>query len=107
VRAIFAEREEGSMRLRRGFQIRKDERLLVVDDVITRGGSVGELIELVRSREGVPVGIAVVVDRSGGDLRWEVPLKSLIQLEMITHRPQECPLCRADIPLIKPGSRAR
>jgi len=104
-RAIFAERESGVMRLRRDFRIRPGERVLVVDDVMTRGGSVGETLQVVRSSAGEAVGIAVVVDRSGGDLDWEEPLRSLIRMEAVTYPPEECPLCRDGLPLVKPGSR--
>lgn len=107
VRAIFAERESGQMRLRRGFRIEEGERALVVDDVMTRGGSVGETLAVVRERGGRVVGIAVVVDRSGGDVRWPVPLRSLARLQAVTYRPEECPLCRDKMPLVKPGSRER
>lgn len=105
VRALFAERESGTMRLRRGFQIQPGERILVVDDVMTRGGSVGETAGVVRERAGEVVGIAVVVDRSGGDVRWEVPLRSLVRMEVVTYTSEACPLCRDGLPLVKPGSR--
>jgi len=104
-RAIFAERESGIMRLRRGFRIGPGERVLVVDDVMTRGGSVGEILDVVRASAGQAAGIAVVVDRSGGSLDWEVPLRSLIRMEAVTYPPQECPLCREGLPVVKPGSR--
>jgi orotate phosphoribosyltransferase len=107
VRAIFAERESGTMRLRRGFRIEPEERVLVADDVITRGGSVGETLEVVKASAGEAVGIAVVVDRSGGDLNWDVPLRSLLRMEAVTYPPEECPLCRDGLPVVKPGSRKR
>ena len=106
-RAIFAEREAGIMRLRRGFLIRPEERVLVVDDVMTRGGSVRETLAVVQKSAGVAVGIAVVVDRSGGDLQGEVPLRSLIRMEAVTYPPQDCPLCRDGLPAVKPGSRKK
>ncbi len=106
-RAIFAEREAGIMRLRRGFLIRPEERVLVVDDVMTRGGSVRETLAVVQASAGVAVGIAVVVDRSGGDLQWEVPLRSLVRMEAVTYPPQDCPLCRDGLPVVKPGSRKK
>jgi orotate phosphoribosyltransferase len=105
VRALFAERESGVMCLRRGFRIEPGERVLVVDDVMTRGGSVGETLDAVRDSAGQAVGIAVVVDRSGGDLRWDVPLRSLMRIEAVTYPPEDCPLCRDGMPLVKPGSR--
>jgi orotate phosphoribosyltransferase len=106
-RGIFAERESGVMRLRRGFRIEPGERVLVADDVMTRGGSVRETLEAVRRSAGQAVGIAVVVDRSGGDLDWAVPLRSLIRMEAVTYSPQDCPLCRDGRPVVKPGSRRR
>jgi len=93
------------MRLRRGFQIQPGERILVVDDVMTRGGSIGETAGVVREWAGEVAGIAVVVDRSGGDVHWEVPLRSLVRMKAITHAPEKCPLCRDGVPLTKPGSR--
>jgi len=105
VRAIFAEREDGIMRLRRGFRIEAGERILVVDDVMTRGGSVRETLRVVQESAGQAVGVAVVVDRSGGDLDWEVDLRSLMRIEAVTYRPEDCPLCRDNLPVIKPGSR--
>jgi len=104
-RAVFAEREEGIMRLRRGFRIRPGERVLVADDVMTRGGSVRETLGVVRESDGRAVGIAVVVDRSGGDLDWEVDLRSLLRMQAVTYPPEDCPLCRDQLPLVKPGSR--
>jgi orotate phosphoribosyltransferase len=105
VRAIFGEREGGRMTLRRGFHIDKGERVLVVDDVMTRGGSVREVLGAVSIAGGSVVGIGVVVDRSGGNLRWDVPLRSLAQLDAVTHQADDCPLCGEKLPLVKPGSR--
>jgi len=95
------------MTLRRGFHIEKGERILVVDDVMTRGGSVSDVLQAVAVAGGVAVGIGVVMDRSGGDLKWNVPLRSLAKLEAVTHSAEECPLCREKMPLVKPGSRER
>jgi orotate phosphoribosyltransferase len=105
VRAIFGERESGRMRLRRGFGIRTGERILVVDDVMTRGGSVGEVLQAVGTAGAEVAGIVVVVDRSGGEVHWDVPLRSLLQIQAINYPPEECPLCRQQVPLVKPGSR--
>jgi orotate phosphoribosyltransferase len=105
VRAVFAERESGAMHLRRGFRIEPGERVLAVDDVMTRGGSVSEILRVVQESAGRAVGIAVVVDRSGGDLNWQVPLRSLLRMEAVTYPPKGCPLCREKRPLVKPGSR--
>ncbi len=114
-RAIFTERENGRMALRRGFQINKGEKVLVVEDVITTGGSTQEVIDVVRNADGQVVGIAALVDRSGGKIRlrldfggqakFKFPLVSLVKLGIENYKPQECPLCKKNIPLVKPGSR--
>lgn len=106
-RSLFAEREDGIMRLRRGFKIEEGEKVLVVEDVITTGGSVSEIIEIVKEYKGEIVGIAGIVDRSGGKVKFEYPLKTLLTLNIENYEPHECPLCKEGIPLIKPGSRKR
>ena len=106
VRAVYAEREErGSARVfRRGFQIARDERVLVVDDIMTTGGSVQETIDAVRTSGGEVIGAAVIVDRSGGDAEIGVPLHALWSLDIPTYAAQECPLCDRGIALVKPGT---
>lgn len=106
-RALFAERADGVMQLRRGFVIAPDERTLVVEDVITTGGSVEEVAALVRSAGGHVVGFAVLVDRSAGRVHLEAPLAALITLDLPVFRADACPQCREGVPLRKPGSRAR
>lgn len=105
VRALFAERENGAMTLRRGFEIKPGSRVLVVEDVITTGGSVKEVIEVVRSVGGEVVGVASVVDRSGGKALFDVPFKSAIKIDIDTYEPSDCPLCKAGSEAVKPGSR--
>lgn len=105
VRALFAERENGKMTLRRGFEIKAGSRVLVVEDVITTGGSVKEVIDLVRAVGGEVVGVASVVDRSGGKALFDVPFKSAMKIEIDTYEPEECPMCKAGSEAIKPGSR--
>ncbi len=105
VRFIFAEKEEGRLALRRGFQISPAERVLVVEDVITQGGRVQETLEIVRTRGGEVVGVAVLVDRSGGRVDFGVPIFSLIQLEVETFAPDQLPPDLAALPAVKPGSR--
>jgi orotate phosphoribosyltransferase len=105
VRAIFAERESGQMVLRRGFRIQRGERVLVIEDVMTTGGSTGDVMDVVEAQGGRVVGVGVVVDRSGGKVSWEVPVQSLAQLDAVNYHPEECPLCRDKVPLVKPGSR--
>jgi orotate phosphoribosyltransferase len=104
-RAIFTEREGGSMALRRGFEIQKGERVLVVEDVITTGGSLAEVIALVKALGGEIAGAACIVDRSGGRADLGVEVFSLIQLNIETMPPERCALCRQGAPLVKPGSR--
>ena len=105
VRAIFTERENGTMTLRRSFEINKGERVLVVEDVTTTGGSVREVINIVRERGGEIVGVGVLIDRSGGHLDFGVKMKSLLTLDIKSYQPEDCPLCKKGIPITKPGSR--
>jgi len=105
-RAIFAEREEERMRLRRGFRIEPGQRVLLAEDVVTTGGSLREVLALVREAGAEVVGVAALVDRtSGRDPGFEMPLTALVQLDVPTHVPEECPLCREGVPVVKPGSR--
>ncbi|MDH5174857.1 MAG: orotate phosphoribosyltransferase [Elusimicrobiota bacterium] len=109
-RAIFCEREEGKMKLRRGFKIEKGERVTVVEDVITTGGSVKEIMEIVRKMGGKVEGTGAIVDRRKASLSDEpgtpnLSLKSLLRIDIKTYSPGECPLCKQGIPLQKPGSR--
>ena len=106
-RTIFAEREGGVMRLRRGFLVRPGEKVLVTEDVVTTGGSVKEVIDLVGENGGEVVGVGVVVDRSAGRFTLEVPFVPLLQMDVVVHQPDECPLCDEGIPIVKPGSRRR
>ena len=105
VRALFTERENGIMRLRRGFALSPGERVLVVEDVITTGGSVREVLAVVQEFEAVPGGVGVLVDRTGGTVDFGLPQNSIIQLHIQAYEAQECPLCAQGIPAIKPGSR--
>ena len=105
VRAIFAERESGSMTLRRGFAVEKGERVLVVEDVITTGGSVREVVDALGEMGAEVVGVGVIIDRSGGKARFDVPFRPLARLEVKTFNEDDCPLCRRSEPVCKPGSR--
>lgn len=104
-RGLFAEREEGKMALRRGFQVSPGEKVLVVEDVITTGGSIKEVIQLLQGGGAEVVGAASFVDRSGGVVDLGVPFKGLLKVEIETFSPGDCPLCHQGIPLEKPGSR--
>ncbi len=105
VRSIFAERENGAFTLRRGFEIKKGERVLVVEDVTTTGGTTKEVIDMARVYGGVVVGATSIVDRSGGSIDLGVPFKPLVIMDFDTYSPDECPLCSQGVPYIKPGSR--
>ena len=105
VRALFAERVNGELTLRRGFTIKPGERILVVEDVITTGKSTRETIEVVKKAGGVAVAAASLVDRSGGKAELGVPYKSLVTLDVPSYTALECPLCKAGSTPIKPGSR--
>lgn len=104
-RAIFTERENGKMTLRRGFTIKPGERVLIVEDIVTTGGSVKEVLEVVREHGGIAVGVGLLVDRSGGTVDFGIPAKSLLQLQVQTYSPDDCPLCREQIPMTKRGSK--
>ena len=105
VKNIFAERENGSMTLRRGFEIPKGSKVLVVEDVITTGGSVKEVIDLVNRVGGEVIGVGVFVDRSNGTVDFGVKLHSILSVDVQSYEAENCPLCQNDIPIIKPGSR--
>jgi orotate phosphoribosyltransferase len=105
VRSIFTERENGVMKLRRGFDLVPGERVLVVEDVITTGGSVREAIAAVEALGGEVAGVGVLVDRSNGTIDFGVRTEALLVTEVITYQPEECPLCQQGSPAIKPGSR--
>lgn len=105
-RFIFVEKDDnGKLTLRRGFKIATGERILVVEDVITKGGRVQETLDIVRVNGGQVTGIAVVVDRSGGMVSFDVPIQSLGQLHVETLDPCNCSLCEQGLPLHKPGSK--
>ena len=105
VRAIFTERENGKMTLRRSFEIKEGEKVIVVEDVTTTGSSVREVIDIVNSRKGKVVGVGVLIDRSGGKVNFGVKTEKLLTVDIKTFLPEECPLCKKGIPVVKPGSR--
>ncbi len=103
---IFAERENGEMTLRRGFSIEKGTKVVVVEDVVTTGGSVKEVVKLVQSMGAEVVAVASLVDRSNGNVDFGVKYVNLISMEVVSYEADECPLCKeGKIELIKPGSR--
>jgi orotate phosphoribosyltransferase len=104
-RALFAERQDGVMKLRRGFQIKAGERALVVEDVITTGGSTREVMQIVEQHGGKTAGIGSLIDRSGGRVDLEAPRHALAVIEVPSYKPEDCPLCKAGSTAVKPGSR--
>ncbi len=105
-RCLFGEREDGVMRLRRGFEIRPGERCLAVEDVMTTGGSTREVIKVVEDAGGMLMGVGALIDRSGGAATFAVKKAALATLTVPTYKPEDCPLCKAGTPAVKPGSRA-
>ncbi len=104
-RNIFAERVDGAMTLRRGFALQPGERVLVVEDTVTTGGSVREVIELCQKQGAVVAGVGSVVDRSGGAVDFGVPFRSVYRAVIESWTPDECPLCARGLAIDKPGSR--
>lgn len=105
-RALFAERQDGEMTLRRGFVISETDRVLVVEDVLTTGGSTRETMQVVKAAGGQVVGAAAIVDRSGpARARFDVPFAALVEIDLPTYEPSVCPLCKQGLPVMKPGSR--
>ncbi len=108
VRSIFTERKEGQMLLRRNFEIKKGEKAIVCEDVVTTGGSTKEVMDIVTSQGGETLAVASLVNRSGReDVFGKIPLFSLYQINIQTYQPQECPLCKKGIPVTKPGSKQK
>src|SRR3954452_23795865 len=106
VRAIFAERQDGTLLLRRGFTLAPDDRVLVVEDVITTGGSTRETIAVVEKAGAHVVGTAAIIDRGSDPGRLNFPLQTLVRMEVPAYSPESCPLCASGLPVTKPGSRA-
>lgn len=103
-RAIFTERENGKMTFRRGFTLHEGERVLIVEDIVTTGGSIREVIDVVKEHGGIPVAVSMLVDRSGGKATFgDVPSTALLHMDVQTYKPDECPLCKAGIPMTKRG----
>jgi orotate phosphoribosyltransferase len=104
-RAIFAERQDGVLSLRRGFNVAPNDRVLVIEDVLTTGGSTRETMQVAKAAGGQVIGAASVVDRSGGTVRFDVPFSALLDVSLATYEPGDCPLCAQGLPVVKPGSR--
>jgi len=111
-RAIFAERQDGALMLRRGFTLSETDRVLVVEDVLTTGGSTRETMQVAKASGAQVVGAASIVDRSGlstaagqAAAQFDVPFHSLLVIDLPTYEPDRCPLCAQGLPVVKPGSR--
>ena len=104
-RAIFAERQDGQFTLRRGFVLDQRDRVLVVEDVLTTGTSTRETIDVATKAGALVVGVASIVDRSGGRLRFDVPYRALLEHVLPTYESEQCPLCAQGLAAVKPGSR--
>ncbi len=107
VPCIFSERKEGEMQLRRGFAVSPGQKVLVVEDVVTTGGSVKEVIRLLEEREANIVAIGSLVDRSGEINPFKYPYRALMKIDIQSYSPDECALCKQGIPAVKPGSRTQ
>jgi len=106
VRAMFAERVDGKFVLRRGFALAPNEQVLIVEDVLTTGGSVREIAEMVESSGAHVAGFAALADRSGSRMQLPATTHALLKLQsLVTYQPDQCALCEQNFPLIKPGSR--
>ena len=105
VKNVFAERENGKMTFRRGFEIEKGMNILVMEDVVTTGGSVKEVMELIANIGANVVGVGCLVDRSNGKVDLGVRLEAILSMEVKSYEQENCPICRQGLPLVKPGSR--
>jgi len=105
VPALFAERQDGALMLRRGFTLAPGDRVLVVEDVLTTGGSTRETMQVAQASGALVVGVASIVDRSNGAARFDAPFASLLAVDLPTYQPDACPLCAKGLPVVKPGSR--
>jgi len=106
VRAIFAERQDGALTLRRGFALDPGEKVIVVEDVVTTGGSTRETMDVARAAGAIVVGACAIVDRSGGKQGLDVPFHALLPMDVKTYQPDDCPLCKQGLSVVKPGSRS-
>jgi orotate phosphoribosyltransferase len=105
IRAIFAERQDGKLTLRRGFTLEKSDRVVVVEDVITTGGSTRETIASAETSGASVLGAAAIIDRGSDPGRLNIPLQALVRMEVPAYAPEACPMCAKGSPVTKPGSR--
>ena len=102
---VFAERQNGEMTFRRGFTVPKGAKVLVVEDVVTTGGSVKEVVTLLQSMGADVAGVGCIVDRSNGNVHFGVPFEAVLSMEVVSYDAEDCPLCKKGLPAVKPGSR--
>ena len=102
-RNLFVERKDGTMQLRRGYTLKKGEKVVIIEDVITTARTIKETMEAIKEFEPEVVAVGCIVDRTKG--KTEYNIKSLIQIDPVVYDPNDCPLCKEGIPLVKPGSR--
>jgi len=105
VRAVFAERQDKVLTLRRGFSLGPDDRVIVIEDVVTTGGSTKETVVVAETAGAEVIGAGTIIDRSGGTAVLGVPFHALVTLSLPTYKPDACPLCAEGSPVVKPGSR--
>ena len=105
VKALFAERQDGALTLRRGFSLTPADRVVVIEDVVTTGGSTRETMEVARKAGATVMAAGSIIDRSGGAQALDAPYQSLVTLALPTWQPEACPLCAEGSPVVKPGSR--
>ena len=103
VRGVYAEKDGNERVFKRGFPITEGDRVLIVDDIVTTGGSIIEVIKAVQKCGGIPVGAGVLVDRASGNINIGIPFYSCLNTKTITYQPSECPLCSAGISLVRLG----
>jgi orotate phosphoribosyltransferase len=103
VRAVFAEKTENGFEIRRGIELFEQEEVIVVEDVVTTGGSAKKVLELVKKLGAKPIAVASIIDRSGGTVDFGLPFYSLLSLEIETWTQDDCILCKQGLPLVKPG----
>lgn len=104
VKSIFTERIDGKMKFRRGFTLSPSDKVLIVEDIITTGSSVQEVIDEVKKYGAAIIGLSCLVDRSNGKAKFDVPFNPLLVMNVVTYQPEECPLCKSGSKAIKPGS---
>ena len=109
--AIFTERVDGKMKFRRGFHVDEHDKVLIVEDIITTGGSVHEVIEAIYEMRGKDfkgiAGVGALIDRSNGKADFNLPFKPLLKMDVVVYKAEECPLCKKKIPITKPGSTGK